>query len=96
MIVVFGMCVVSVSSVAPPTDDPETPYNESDAPITFAIPAAINATGAIQRLDVRSTIAIFLGQRVGRDDEVIAPAIKSEHGIHSPNPQAKLLSTLRC
>jgi hypothetical protein len=37
-IVIFGVCFVSLSSIVPPVDSPETAYNETDAPANLATP----------------------------------------------------------
>jgi hypothetical protein len=41
-IVVFGMCAVSILSIAPQADAPETPYNESETPFSFILPVRVN------------------------------------------------------
>jgi hypothetical protein len=37
-IVIFGVCFVSLSSVVPRVDSPETAYNETDAPANLTTP----------------------------------------------------------
>ena len=92
----LGMLLVFLSSMALPIDDPETAYNESDAPMTFASPAALNTVGANQLLEVSNSSTVFREQRVGRDNDATTHAMNSEHGIRRSNPQITLLSTLRC
>ena len=41
-IFVFGICAVSILSVAPQADDPETPYDESEIPFSFILPIRVN------------------------------------------------------
>ena len=94
-VAVLGMLLVFLSSVALPIDDPETPYNESDAPITVASPDALNTVRATQLFEVSGTIAVFRGQRVGRDDDAIARNQARTRDTPSKSP-SQFLSTLRC
>jgi len=43
MIVIFGIMQISVSLVASQVDDPETQYDESEAPVNLAYPDTLSA-----------------------------------------------------
>src|SRR5215469_6916300 len=42
IIVVFGITLISVSSIVLPVDDPETQYDEAETPVNFACPVSLS------------------------------------------------------
>ena len=86
--------MVFFSSILLPIDDPETPFNESDAPVSLATPVTTDTVA--QLVSVGCRITIFRGQRVGRDDGATKCAITAKRGTHTSNSKLKSLFTLLC
>ena len=96
MIAVLGMCTAVLSSVALPIDDPETPYNESETPVSLATPIAINSADSIQFIEIRGTITVLRQPYIGWDDRAMKSFGTAGRGICPSNSHLKFFCTLLC
>ena len=97
MIAVFGMCVVILSSIVVPIDDPETRYDESEAPVAFATPAAVDMSARSRVIElIADPVAILKGLGKDCDNGAMKSASTVQREGCTSRSQFKLLSTLRC
>lgn len=87
--------MVFLSSIVLPIDDPETLYNESEAPINFAALVDIKAVAGSLLVHFGSLITVVRGQCVSCDNVPMKCAIAPKLGYSSNSP-LKLPFTLRC
>jgi hypothetical protein len=94
--VFLGICVVSISSMVLRVDDPETAYNESEAPVNFAIPFS-NNTVADTHLIIRVSrpITIVRGEQAG-DNAAIMYESMAKPGKSDSHSRLKFLRALLC
>ena len=95
-IAVFGICLVSISLVVSPIDDPETTYNESEIPVNVATPVSVSATESIQlTLRATSSTTIFPVQRMRGNRYRMRTEPVTER-MHGPHFRFNLCHTLLC
>jgi hypothetical protein len=93
-IAVLGICMVFLSSIAVPIDDPETPYNESETPVNLATPVVINTASVVPHAS--RLISLFRIQSVSWNDGATKCALTSRRGALLSNSRLKRLFTLLC
>lgn len=93
MIVSFGIMQISVSLVVPQVDDPETKYDESEAPANFAFSlSAVSSTDLATQ--VRCPVTISRAQQmVGKHGSAIY-VMKGERVTHTPRLRLDLFCPL--
>jgi hypothetical protein len=92
-IAVLGICLVCVSSFVIRADDPETTYDESEAPINLAAPVSVSpATNSPRTLQATRVGAGFRIRRV----EDNSSAMDFVTPKRAPDSRLKLLCTLLC
>jgi hypothetical protein len=96
IIALFGVCVV-ISLIVLPGDDPKTPYNESDTPISLATPVRINTAPSIQLiLPVARSIMLFRDQLVCGDDGAMMHSGMAAWGMVVSHTCLNFLCVLLC
>lgn len=97
-IAVLVLCMVFLSSITFPIDDPKTSYDESEFPLTLIItPIAASTVEGIHPAQVSSTVAMFRKQRGPLNVRAMKGAIVENSELcSSPNSRIKLLCTLLC
>jgi hypothetical protein len=93
-IAILGICIVFCASIALPIDDPETPFNESEAPVSLATPVAIDTVARL--VYVARTTAILGGQLLPWTHRAIKCAITEKRGERPSNSTIQSLFALLC
>ena len=96
IIVVFGIFLVSVLSIAAPVDDPGTAYDETESPVNLTIPVSITGIARTILITVEHPVTISRGQRVGRDASTTLCAITAKRALPVSHSRLNLLCTLLC
>jgi len=92
MIVVFGMCVISISSIELRSDNSETPYDESEIPSLIAL-VSVNKVVRSLTVCVSHSIRMF---RPHRERELIYAISKIWATCLSQSRLSLLSKTLLC
>ena len=94
MIVIFGIMQISVSLVVSQFDDPETQYDESEAPVNLAYPVSFSAVSSTDLVThvFRCPVTISRTQQmVGKHGSV-----KGERVTHPPRLRLDFFCPLIC
>jgi hypothetical protein len=94
---VLVFCVVFLSSITFPIDDPNTSYDESESPLTLITPVAVSSLADIQLMQASSTIAMLRKQQGLLNVRAMNGSIVENPELcPPPNSRFKLLCTLLC
>jgi hypothetical protein len=97
MLAVVGICMVLFSSIAVRVDDPETSYDESEAPINSAALVVTNIAAQPNPLvQAGSAPAVVRPEGAGSHKNSTGSASALRQGIGNSRSRLKLLCTLIC
>jgi hypothetical protein len=98
MLVLFGVCLISVSGIFPPIDDPSTAYNESDFPVNLAAQMRISFVTKINlvRNTARFTTICRRQPAVWDSDTTVCDAAAAKPAVRVSHSRLDLLCTLLC
>jgi hypothetical protein len=92
-IVIFGVCFVSLSSIVPRVDSPETAYNETDAPVNLTTPLVTQPNLVTPTVH---SVVIPREQRVWWEPVTAMCVVTLKRGIRVSHSLLDLLCTLLC
>jgi hypothetical protein len=92
-IIIFGVCFVSLSSIVPRVDSPETAYNEADTPVNLTIPFVVRPTLVTPTVH---SVVVPREQPVWREPVTATHVVTLELGIRVSRSLLDLLCTLLC
>jgi hypothetical protein len=92
--VVFGICLVPISAIALTVDDPLTPYNESETPISLSTPVCVNTDASQVITQVGRPLTISQDLRTNRS--VAAMFSSATATIHISHSRLDFLDALLC
>ena len=91
------VCMVLVLSMARPIDDPETAYDESETPINFATPLAIDPSADANPLvDAVGLVTVIRRQELSRANNSVEFATMLRDTTSVSDSRLKLLCMLIC
>jgi hypothetical protein len=96
-IAVLVFCMVFLSSITFPIDDPKTSYDESESPLTLITPIEVSTFADIHLMQVRGTVAMLRKQRGLLNVRAMNGAIVENSDLcPPPDSRFKLLCALLC
>jgi hypothetical protein len=92
-IVILGLLCVSLGSIIPRADDPETAFNETDTPVNLTTPFVARTTVGVPS---GHSVDMPREQQVGREPGATIYAIALKPIQRTSHSLLDLLRTLRC
>ena len=92
-IVIFGVCFVSLSSIIPRVDSPETAYDETDAPVNLTTPLVARPNLVTPTVH---SVVIPREQRVWWEPVTAMDVARPKLGIRVSHSLLDLLCALLC
>jgi hypothetical protein len=90
---VVGVLFVSLSSIVPRFDAPETSYNETDTPVNVTTPLAARADLGVPAGHI---VAIRTEQRARLEPDATVYGVRQRPGMRTSHSLLNLLCTLLC
>jgi hypothetical protein len=91
--VILGLLCVSLGSIIPPADDPETAFNETDTPVNLTTPFVARTTVGVPS---GHSVDMPRKQQVGREPGATIYAIALKPIQRTSHSLLDLLCTLLC
>jgi hypothetical protein len=92
-IVIFGVCVIFLTSIVPRVDSPETAYNETDAPTNLTTPLVAQPNLVTPTVH---SVVIPREERGWREPVTAMHVVRPKPGIRVSHSLLDLLCTLIC